>query len=170
MVVHQTESHPRVVGTGAVHGLPRRESSQGILWRGVHFACEEVTSRQDGAVGAGAQPSRDEQMQPSQVLHPLDARLRNLQVSAMVTTAAAGDAVVAGSRGDDEYHPVPAGHQQPLQIGHLRRQRDFVDDDEFARDVIEAVFLLCDGRELAVTVRAAEAGVVQAINHHWSPG
>ncbi len=85
-------------------------------------------------------------------------------MSTVVSTAAAGDAVVAGPRGDDEDHPVPAGHQQPR---HHRRQRDFVDDDEFARDVIKAVFLLCDGRELAVTVRTAEAGVV---NHHRSPG
>jgi hypothetical protein len=54
----------------------------------------------------------------------------------MVAAAAAGDAVVAGPRGDDVDHPVPAGHQQPLQIGHRRRQRDFVDDDEFAWDVM----------------------------------
>jgi hypothetical protein len=32
-----------------------------------------------------------------------------------------------------------------------------VDDDELARDVIKAVFLLSYGRKLALTVRAAEA-------------
>jgi hypothetical protein len=105
-------------------------------------------------------------MKPSQVLHQLDARLRNLQVGAMVAAAATGDAVVAGPRGDDVDHPVPAGHQQPLQICHRRRQRDFVDDDEFAWNVIEAVFLLCEGRELAVTVGTAEAGIVQTVLPH----
>ncbi len=89
---------------------------------------------------------------------------------AVVAAAAAGGAVVAGPRGDDEYHPVPAGHQQPLQIGHHRRQRDFVDDDELSRNVIEAVLLLCYGRKLAITVRAAETGVVQTVDHHWSSG
>ncbi len=57
----------------------------------------------------------------------------------------------------DEDHPVPAGHQKPLQVGHRRRQRHLMDDDELARDVIKAVFLLSYGRKLALTVRAAEA-------------
>ncbi len=89
---------------------------------------------------------------------------------AVVAAAAAWDGVVSGPRGDDEDHPVPAGHQQPLQVGHRRRQRNLVDDDEFARDVIKAILLLCYGRKLALTVSAAETGVVQAIYNHWSIG
>ncbi len=161
---------PRVVGAGAVHGPPRGERGQGLLWRGVLLAGEKITGRQDGADGAGAQPPRDEDVQPSQVLHQLDAGLRDLQVGAVISTAAAGNAVVAGSGGDDDDHPVPADHQQPFQVSHHRRQRNFMDDDELARDVIEAVFLLCYGRKLALTVRAAETGVVQAVYHHWSSG
>ncbi len=129
MVFDQTESHPRIVGAGAVHGPPRGERCQGLLGRGILLASEKITGRQDGAVDAGAQPPRDEEVQPSQVLHQLDAGLRDLQVGAVITTATAGNAVVAGPGGDDDDHPVTTGHQQPLQVRHRLSQHDFVDDD-----------------------------------------
>ena len=149
---------------------PRGEGSQGFFWCSVSFAHEEVTGRQNRAVGAGAQPPGDEEVKPGEVLHQLDPRLRDPQVRAVVAAAAAWDGVVAGPRGDDEDHPVPAGHQQPLQVGHRRRQRDFVDDDDFSRDMIKAILLLCYSRKLALTVSAAEAGIVQAVYDHWSIG
>jgi hypothetical protein len=96
-------------------------------------------------------------MQPRQVLHQLDAGFRNSQVNAMVPTAAAGGTVIAGTRGDDEDFPVSACYQQPLQVCHRRCQGDFMDNEELTRDVIEAVFLLCDGRKLAVTIGTTEA-------------
>ncbi len=145
MVVDQAEGHPRVVGAGSVHGPPRRESRQGLLWGGVDLAGENVTGRQDGAVGAGAQPPRNEEVQPGQVLHQLDAGLRNLQVSTVVATATTGNSVVAGPGGDDDDQPVAAGHQQPLQVRHRRGQRDFMDDDKLTGDVVEAIFLLFYG-------------------------
>ncbi len=129
MVVNQAESHPRVVGAGAVHGPPRGESRQGLLRGGVSLAGENITGRQDGAVAAGAQPPREEEVQPGQVLHQLDAGLRNLQMGAMIAIAAAGSGVVAGPGRDDDDRPVAAGHQQPLQVRHRRSQRDFMDDD-----------------------------------------
>jgi predicted secreted Zn-dependent protease len=45
-----------------------------------------------------------------------------------------------------------------------------VDDDDFSRDMIKAILLLCYSRKLALTVSAAEAGIVQAVYDHWSIG
>jgi hypothetical protein len=49
-------------------------------------------------------------------------------MSAVIPTAAAGNAVVARSRSNDENLPVPAGHQESLQVGD-RRQGHLMDDD-----------------------------------------
>ncbi len=102
VVVDQVEGHSRVVWVGAVHGTPHREGWEGLLRGGVLLAGQQVTGRQDGAVGAGAQPPWDEEVKPGQILYQLDAGIRNLEISAVVPTAAAGNAVVARSSGDNK--------------------------------------------------------------------
>ncbi len=90
-----------------------------------------------------------------------------MQLGAMVIAAAAWRGEISGPGSDNNRFPIPAGQQDSLQICHGSGESHLVDDDNLSHDMVDVVFLLRDGRELAFGIGAAKAGIVQAINYHW---
>ncbi len=70
-------------------GPPGREGRQCLFRAGSILPSQQITGRDDLAVGAGAQSPLDEDVQPGEVGHHLQAGLWDQEVGAMAGRAAA---------------------------------------------------------------------------------
>ncbi len=68
---------------------PGREGRQGLLQAGALLPSQQVAGRDHLAVGAGAEPPLDEQVQGGEVRHHPQAKLGNKKMDAVTSGAAA---------------------------------------------------------------------------------
>jgi hypothetical protein len=69
----------------------------------------------------------------------------------VVPLAAARQSEVPGTWCYNKDPPVPAGHQEPLDVGESSSESDLVNHHEFPLDVVEAIFQLGDSRNLTAS-------------------
>ncbi len=114
-------------------GAPGGEGRQGLLEAGSLLAGQPVAGRDDQAVRAGAEPPLDKLVEAGEIRHHFQTGVRDEEMYAVSTVAAARLREVSRAGGDDDHSSVAAGNDDPLEVCHSGSQRDLMDDDNFAR-------------------------------------
>jgi hypothetical protein len=166
VAVDQCEGHPGVRSGGAVDGAPGGEGRQGLLEAGSLLAGQQVAGRDDQAVRAGAEPPLDKLVEAGEIRHHFQSGVRDEEMYAVGTVAAAGLREVSWAGGDDDHSSVAAGKADPLEVCHSGSQRDLMDDDNFANNVEIAILQFADGGNLSVRIGAAKTHIVKTIYHN----
>ena len=89
VAVNEGKRHPGVGGVGSVHGDPGGDGRQSLLRTGILLPSQKVAGRDHVAVGTGAEPPQDEQMQAGEVGREFQSGVRDEELDAVSTSTVA---------------------------------------------------------------------------------
>ncbi len=150
-----------------MYSAPSREGRQSLLQTSTLLPRQQVTGWDHQAVGAGAEPPLDKQVQVGEVSHHFQTGLWDEKMDTVAAPAAARLSEISWSQGNDDHPSIAKVQDDPLEICDRGSQRHLVDDHDLPDHVEGAVLLLAYCGELPVRVGAAETGIIQTINHDW---
>jgi hypothetical protein len=107
-------------------------------------------------------------VEAGEIRHHFQSGVRDEEVYAVRTVAAARLCEVARARGDDNHTSVAAGEDDPLEVSHCSGQRDLMDNDNFTNNVEVAILQFVDGRDLTVRIGAAKTHIIKTVYHDRS--